>query len=1122
MRAGISLKFFFILVVMAQGGFAQQYMSRKPKNPIICYAKDIDQHTRIEAPELYQQWLRQGGSARTQTATFIVTYNGFSPEAQAAFQKAVDIWSTLITSTVPIRVYANWQALGDGVLGSAIWGSVHANFDGAQRINTWYPVALAEKMAGQALNDNANPDIFANFSSSANWYYGLDANPTAGKYDLVTVVLHELGHGLGIVDSYGVENNLGVVGVQDSEVPMIYDLYLENGTGQNLYHDFTSATSALRSQLISGDLFFNSPQAKNGNGGLRAKIYAPGVFNDGSSIAHLDESTYLSQDQNSLMTPQIGSAEAIHNPGPIIMGALSDMGWVFTSIVHTDLKDTENVTGPFLVKAKISTESGPVKEIKLHYTTGGPDVTVTMTPTGTPNEYEASIPGTGETASYGYYLSVVDGLDRSYSRPGKLVTPNQNDQQFYTTFKTGPDNEAPRITHSPKAFILDSDTELLIEAIVSDNLGIGLAKIQYQINGVAQPDLIMTQGTPDSLYSVTIDLGTGLTIGDQIKYKIVATDNAVALNSTSSPETDFYIVNVTGLAPTQDSYSNNFDNTKDDFFGDGFSITQPANFNSPGLNSEHPYKEGNTFPNQQLNLIYQLRIPIRVKAEDATIKFDEVVLVEPGDTGSTFGSENFFDYVVVEGSKDGGITWTPVADGYDSRDYSPWLTRYNSATSGNNSTAAGDANLFRSRTLNLLTKFAAGDEVVVRFRLFSDPFAAGWGWAIDNLRIQIDDTPPILLNDHFDYILPGTSSLPIAIKVTDPSGIKDLSVDFDVNNGSTETFNFLVDPITELYTLNLDISSLSVGDKINYRIVAHDHQNNEAILPSTGKITVTIFEPATATGSYVNDFNSASDDFIGNFFSITKPADFTDNAIHSSHDYPNGIGLDNTSSYSYILKIPIIIDANNPYISFDEIGIIEGHATGAEFGTLAFKDYIIVEGSNDGGISWQPFLDGYDAVSQSGWLGAFNNGSSGTPSLFKKRVINLTSNGNFDDGEEVLIRFRLYANGTTNGWGWAIDNLSIQGPVTSVEEQPAGKNFSVYPNPASKEINVRFESESSLRESVNLIILNTQGQVMHQQEIESLQNDGSEKINVEKLTPGVYLIRANMKGKTLTRKFIKR
>ena len=34
------------------------------------------------------------------------------------------------------------------------------------------------------------------------------------------------------------------------------------------------------------------------------------------------------------------------------------------------------------------------------------------------------------------------------------------------------------------------------------------------------------------------------------------------------------------------------------------------------------------------------------------------------------------------------------------------------------------------------TTFQTDDEVLVRFRLYSDPYAHGWGWAIDNFRIQ--------------------------------------------------------------------------------------------------------------------------------------------------------------------------------------------------------------------------------------------------------------------------------------------------------------------------------------------------------------------------------------------------
>ncbi|GIV36828.1 MAG: hypothetical protein KatS3mg032_1207 [Cyclobacteriaceae bacterium] len=52
------------------------------------------------------------------------------------------------------------------------------------------------------------------------------------------------------------------------------------------------------------------------------------------------------------------------------------------------------------------------------------------------------------------------------------------------------------------------------------------------------------------------------------------------------------------------------------------------------------------------------------------------------------------------------------------------------------SKAIGTLNYFKPNRLDLLESFASGDTVHIRFRLHSDAERNGWGWAIDNLRIQ--------------------------------------------------------------------------------------------------------------------------------------------------------------------------------------------------------------------------------------------------------------------------------------------------------------------------------------------------------------------------------------------------
>lgn len=1098
---------------------AQQPMSIKIKNPTICYGSTTNNPILIPPPEEYLRWKDNPG-ARIKTATIEVTYIGFSVEAQQAFQAAVDIWETLISSPVTIRVEAHWTNLGPGALGGAIYTSAYANFTGAQKLNVFYPAALAEKMRGENLNSD-EPDIFAQFSNSTNWHFNPATTPPPNTFDLVTVVLHEIGHGLGFASTFDVQGANGLYGLADTEVPIIFDVPIENGTGLNLIGSFVSPSSNLRTQLTSANLFFNSHTS------FGAKIYAPTTFDGGSSISHLDDNTFDGT-ANALMTHAVAPQERIHDPG-VALNILEDLGWETIKINHAQFPGSEGVTGPYTITAIIEADNGyNTGTVNIHHTLNGTNFSiVNMTPTGSPNEFTGNIPGTNNPDEYGYFISVNDNIGREFVNPGKIVRENQSQLQNIFTFETGPDTELPKITHTPKGFILEADTELEIEAKVTDNLGVEIVNVEYYKNdnleGTVQLEL--TAPEEDSIYSATLDLtDLALVNGDQVKYRIIATDVAVIGNPTgnigySPSSTGFHTVNVVGLSPTQDSYANDFNTVTDDFFGNGYSIITPAGFASGAIHTEHPYLEGDGFPGDERHLIYQLRIPIRVKEAEATITFDEIVLVEPGADGSVFGDEDFFDYVVVEGSTDGGATWTPVADGYDARNNSAWLTRYNSAISGNNSTAIGDPTLFISRTLNLLEEFEEGDEVVIRFRLFSDPFAAGWGWCIDNLKIQIDETPPLVLHDHIDYMLDADDGLNLTTKVSDGSGIKAYKFEYFVNSNPVQTFDFDVDPPQAEYPFNLTgLLPLSVGDVLNYRFVAVDSLDIEGYFPPTGFIKVPVIEFAAPVTTYTNNFNAASSDFVGNFFSIEQPTGFTNQAIHSSHFHNNGQGLDKTSDFTYTLKKPITISNQNTYLRFDEIALIEGHPGGAVFGTPAFSDYVIVEGSKDGGVTWHPFLDGYDIIGQPAWVSAFNSQSNGTSALFRTRGIDLAESGDFVATDNVIIRFKLFANETINGWGWAIDNLYIQDPITDTEKDLESA-ITVYPNPAKGNITVEVRGLSS--PYYNIQLTNVQGKQVYTAQGEAVNGKMSHTIEADYFPAGLYVVKISNEGRSVFKKVIK-
>lgn len=301
---------------------------------------DVNAHFFIQSsPELRNRIKNKVNTAFE--TDYISSCNGdeWPAEAMNAFEFALLIWTEHINSDVLIKVKANWTNLGENTLGSARSPSV-VQLANAGEPDTWYTIAQLSAITGRPIRnqlDDTEYDIEMNVNCSfADWYFGTDANVPENKSDFVTVVLHEIGHGIGFSGSMKGDPDAETAewGVGNEELePLIFDRFSADGNFNHLINEtvYPNPSADLYDALTGerGGVFFDGPIANNtlvGQEADRAKLYSPNPFNEGSSYSHFDQDTFR-KSINALMLPFIDRTFAVHSPGPLFCGTLSDMGW---------------------------------------------------------------------------------------------------------------------------------------------------------------------------------------------------------------------------------------------------------------------------------------------------------------------------------------------------------------------------------------------------------------------------------------------------------------------------------------------------------------------------------------------------------------------------------------------------------------------------------------------------------------------------------------------------------------------------------------------------------------------------------------------------------------------------
>jgi len=450
------------------------------------------------------------------TSSILVTYHNFPPAAQAAFQAAVDEWESVVVSSQTIHVDASWQNLGDPrILGEAGATNLLLENDGF-----WYPAALDEALCG--CDSNPGAEIQAEFNSAfTDWYTGTDGNTPVGKWDLETVVLHELGHGLGFFSSFYVPGRKAKWGYTDNSNvnhALRFDANeWDSSTGGNhmtSYSNGVAGSSVLKAQLTDGSVYLGGSHIEAVLGG-RAKLYAPSPWEAGSSNSHLDEAKYPTGTINALMTPILYDGEVTHQPGPAMIAIFQDIGWPVAGAAPTAPNPPTSVSATAGDTTAAVSWSAPAND-------GGSPITgytATSVPDGlactTPDVSGCTVNGLTNGTQYTFTVTATNGVGTSApSATSNAVVPHAG-----STDVTAPVVDALVMNIVAPQTVRPTQLVNVSWPAASDASGIASYELQRQIGAGPWTGVSLSSPTATTVQIV-------ITRGSNMAFRVRATDGA--------------------------------------------------------------------------------------------------------------------------------------------------------------------------------------------------------------------------------------------------------------------------------------------------------------------------------------------------------------------------------------------------------------------------------------------------------------------------------------------------------------------------------------------------------------------------------------------------------------------